>query len=317
MRTSNSSAFFNQDHAEAFAAGRALYQRGGEDAAICGATTRKGTICKDVPIKGSKRCIRHCGPKAANAHRERQRGAFLSGKISAAEWQKAEAKRAMNRLRDRWKKDPWLTGATIDLGAHEDTFRQACGAFRVQLGELPPAVRDWLRWKFRRHRIDRADEHKWSDVVQVQLVERLQKIGPRTRTAETRQWNKDGRDNRVFLDVACSGLFKVQHTSDTPKSDTSKRTLPDQPKQPPKFRPRRQFGRGRPRKEMMLEEDDLAELGRLNAEYRVVLTPLYQKCQGERDRMNVLYALRAYVRDPEDRGARDRWFGTVRTLSAA
>ena len=149
--------------------------------------------CRGKPLTGSMRCIKHAGPRAARAFRERQRKAYLSGNLSHEDWTRAEAKRAANRLRDQWKKNPWLEGRTIDLGEHEQAFSASVRLHRVKLDDLPPAVVDWLRWKFRRFQVDRSDDSKWADVLQVQLPERLRKIGPgpRTRTGETRGMDPD------------------------------------------------------------------------------------------------------------------------------
>ena len=75
---------------------------------------------------------------------------FQSGKLSPANWHRHEAKRAANRLHDKWKKDPWLPGWTIDLGQAEGEMTDSLRDFGVDGDRLAPAVVDWLRWRYRR-----------------------------------------------------------------------------------------------------------------------------------------------------------------------
>lgn len=293
--------FANFEVKQAFDAGRLRKQRGAPDAAICGARTKGGSLCQGLPLKGGKRCLRHAGRYAALAHRERQREAFMSGKISADEWRLAEARRAANRLQYRWRSDPWLPGATIDLGQHEEAFRAAVGGSTSKLDELPAAVADWLRWKFRRFQLDRRDTGKWENILRVQLPERVRKIGPcpRTRTSEMRGMNPDPITEPVFKTLPGEGAGGY----------SSKRHLPDKPKASPKIRQRKQFGRGRPRKVMEMNENEAEQndLAMLLYRYHDVINPLFARCQGDRDRMAVIYALRDMEARPGDRGAHERW----------
>ncbi len=100
--------------------------------------------------KDKGRCLNHAGPKAANEHHERLWREFQSGKLSPANWHRHEAKRAANRLHDKWKKDPWLPGWTIDLGQAEGEMTDSLRDFGVDGDRLAPAVVDWLRWRYRR-----------------------------------------------------------------------------------------------------------------------------------------------------------------------
>lgn len=115
--------FNDETHQTSFEEGRALARRGGPLAPVCGAKTRDGGHCRHAPLVGGARCLRHAGPKAARQYRERQHEAMRAGKISYAEFARSEAKRGANRLRDQWKKDPWVPGSTIDLGEHEMAFQ--------------------------------------------------------------------------------------------------------------------------------------------------------------------------------------------------
>ena len=118
--------YITQQHRAAFEAEREKHRPGGELAATCGARTNSGKACARLPVaNGNGRCIQHCGRVVAAQFREQQRKRFVKGQISPEVWFKAEAKRATNRLRERWKKDPWYPGSTIDLGDEEDKFRAA------------------------------------------------------------------------------------------------------------------------------------------------------------------------------------------------
>ncbi len=99
------SGFYTEEHEQNFRVANQRVRRGGANAEICGARTRTGSVCQMAPLKGSRRCLRHAGPKAANEYRERQKEQFLSGRLSWTDWTRAEAKRAANRLREKWKRD--------------------------------------------------------------------------------------------------------------------------------------------------------------------------------------------------------------------
>lgn len=169
--------FVDYEHQARFEEGRAEYRRGGPMAPLCGATSRVGGLCRHAPLEGHNRCLRHAGPKAARAHRQRQFEAMQAGKISYAEFAKAEAKRAANRLRDQWKKNPWISGSTVDLGEHEMPFQgdmqHWVGADRA----IPPAVMDWLRWRYRRFQIDRSKNEDWATLLRDELPRRLRDAG--------------------------------------------------------------------------------------------------------------------------------------------
>jgi hypothetical protein len=274
---------------------------------MCGARTRTGGACPNIPLKGRDRCLTHCGPKAAREYRERQRQEFLSGKLSAGEWRKAEARRAANRLHKSWEKNPWLPGGTIDLGEHEATFRTAVAQHRVALDGLPPAVADWLRWKFRRYQIDRQDGTKWADVLSIQLPERLRKVGPgpRARTNETREPISDSLLPTAFKTLPGEGAEGCR----------SKRRLSDGPKAPAKVRHRKQLGPGRPRK-VEMDEQEHNGLALFIAEHNATLAPLFVLCTGDRDQMTVIWALRNMLAHPRDPGLREHWTGVLRKLGA-
>lgn len=152
-------------HSERFHAAAKLVRRGGPLAAVCGARTRSGSACTQEPLAGGVRCLRHGGPKAAAAHRERQLAGLRTGRVTPELFARAEARRARNRLLDLWKRNPSVPGITIDLGADEGRFQDALDAYGVRSGTDLPAVMDWLRWRFRRCMIDRADAAAWTRAV--------------------------------------------------------------------------------------------------------------------------------------------------------
>ena len=87
--------FSSPAHAERFFEAATLYRRGSPQAPVCGARLRSGAACQNPPIReGKGRCLSHAGPHAARAFRERQKRRFEAGSISAAEWNRAEARRA-------------------------------------------------------------------------------------------------------------------------------------------------------------------------------------------------------------------------------
>lgn len=156
---------------------------------VCGARTRTGGACQRVPLKGGNgRCTRHGGPAQARLYRERQIADVKAGRMSLADWERAEARRAANRLQYVWKRNPWAPGSTIALAAQdEDALRAdvwACragpaGAGLPPIDAMPPAVADWLRWRWRRFRVDQDRPDRWREVLAgAALRERLAKAGP-------------------------------------------------------------------------------------------------------------------------------------------
>lgn len=286
--------FYTETQERNFRKANERVRRGGSDAAVCGARTRTGGACQALPVKGSARCIKHCGPKLARAHRERQRQMFLSGKLSAADWQRAEAKRAANRLRETWKRNPWEPGSTIDLGEHEWAFRQDAGL--PSWPTMPPAVLDWLRWKYRRLQIDRKRDTDWMRVLRQELPRRTNAVGPPPEAVI------------VEAEHEHSSLARSWQASDT--AQFSKRTRPDHPAvRAPETRPSLRR-RGRPASHVVLTEEERADLSLFIYQHIDVLGPMFERCR-EEERAEIVSALRAYLADPNERGPRERWLRIV------
>lgn len=282
--------FYTETQERNFRKANERVRRGGSDAAVCGARTRTGGACLALPVKGSVRCIKHCGPKVARAHRERQKQMFLSGKLPAAEWQRAEAKRAANRLRETWKRNPWEPGSTIDLGEHEWTFGREAGL--QGRPTMPPAVLDWLRWKYRRLQIDRKRDTDWMRVLREELPKRTNAAGPPPEAVI------------VEAEHERASVARLWHASDT--AQFSKRTRPDRPAvRAPETRPSLRR-RGPPALQAVTTEEERADLSMFIYQHIDVLGPMFEQCR-EHERMEIVTALRAFLCDPSDRGARDRW----------
>ncbi len=279
---------------------RTQTQFGGVGRTICGAGNRHGGICRRPPIKeGRGRCLMHCGPKAAKEYRERQRQEFLSGRISATEWKRHEERRATNRLRENWKKSPWKPGQTIDLGKWTADFERSLREHGIDPVALPPAVLDWARWKFRRYRLDRRDDAKWRRILREDLPDRVRSAGPCP------------SDLATSTDVGPgSGAISLTH----PPDRSSKRVRPDQPKAVSKVRVRKQFHRGRPRKHVTMTEAEENELALFQVKHIATLRPLYEQCRSNRQRLNVIHALRSFVSNPNDRGAQEHWMAVLEAL---
>ncbi len=263
----------------------------------CGARLRAGEACPNPPVKESKqgRCLSHCGPHAARAYRERQKRRFEAGSVSAEEWNRAEARRAANRLGDQWKKKPWLPGSTIDLGAHESAFRDALGA--VGVDTLPPAVADWLRWCYRRMQIDRQNEEAWHKALTQDLPRRVADAGPRPTDVR-------GCDSKPDVAPRMWAVGAEQ------EAGASRRVLPDRPKAP-KVQRGKGYGRpGRPRTQPT-GENEQAELSRVYRENAAVLEPIMAAVQDEAKQLAVLRTLQDYLTRPADAEACKRWLALV------
>jgi hypothetical protein len=273
-----------------------LYQRGGLMASTCGARTRNGGACPNPPIReGRGRCLSHCGPKAAKEYRERQKRRFEAGQISAAEWNRAEARRAANRLGDRWKKNPWLPGSTIDLEGHEV-------AFRIELSgtdtlTLPPAVLDWLRWRYQRLQVDTRNHTRWAAVLTKDLPRRLNMAGK----------PPEGRASAPVPDQINQRIWKPDGDA---KTVQSRRRLPDLQRAPKAARSPSTLPPGRPRTRP-IDNEEHAELCLLMRKHANILRPVLAARTGAAQEMAILRTLQAYLASPLDAAARQRWISLV------
>lgn len=317
--------FQSEEHEAAFRQGNLLVRRGGPAMAVCGARTRTGAACQQPPLReGAGRCIRHAGPHAARAHRATQLRELASGKLTAEEWNRAEARRAANRLGDLWKKNPWVPGSTIDLGPAEAALRHDLARRAVDVDALAPAVADWLRWRYRRTQIDRTNGAAWHVVQRDQLPERIAKAGPRPVAEPAEEPRRDSQGRRIMTGPkgGCWPLMRVARTW-TVDVDAqghapfpSRRRAADAPRAPKVIRGKGFSGRGRPR----VAPPDEAEAASLMAIYRdnmAVLAPLLEGCPTEAGRTALLRALRDFLTDPGDGGKRQRWLDMERAARAA
>lgn len=282
--------FKDEVHQAAFEEGRALAHRGGTLAPHCGARTRQGGTCRHAPLVGHTRCLRHAGPKAARAYRQRQFDDMQAGKIGYAEFSRGEAKRAANRLRDQWKKDPWVHGRTIDLLEHEMALQ---GELLHWSGSrrLAPAIQDWLRWKFRRLQIDRAQNETWALLLRDELPRRVREAG----------------DPPLGWLEQPEVVPAVWQTGDAPAS--GKRVRRDEPRQ------RRDAEAAALPAPSALGALDPNEVAKIVTESRAVLTPLLALCVTDDERSGLAAALVQYVKAPSgDPRPRKAWQAAMATL---
>ncbi len=170
--------FRDDAHREKFEAARERAGLGGVDRECCGARLRTGGFCALPVVSGFPRCRKHGGPAQARVVRQRQVEALAKGELSPADFERFEKRRAANRLTYRWRANPWLPGATIDLAEHEGRFRDELAAMGFRLNQVPPAVLDKARWKFRRTVLDRGRLAGWTDFLAGQLQELIDGAGP-------------------------------------------------------------------------------------------------------------------------------------------
>lgn len=270
-------------------AGRSASRRGGILAPKCGARTRNGGSCRHPPLAGHTRCLRHAGPKAARAYRQRQFDEMQAGKISFAEFARSEVKRAANRLRDQWKKDPWVHGRSIDLGEHEMAFQ---GELLHWNGSrrLAPAILDWLRWKFRRLQIDRAQNEAWALLLRDELPRRVRDAGERPAG-----WTEQPSVAPAAWEagqVPVSGK-RVRRDALPQKLEADRSALPALSKS---------------------ENFDPLEVARIVSSAMDVLRPHLALCRADDERDGLVAALVNYSREPQSAARREEWTTLLRAL---
>lgn len=335
--------FHSSQHRLAFEQGRERFQRGGPCAEACGARTRAGSPCLDVPLgDGGGRCLRHAGPKAARAYRERQLAQMQTGALAPDAFARAEARRARNALLDAWKKNPAVPGATIDLGPDEADFGAAAGRLGVNVAALYPAVADWLRWRWQRHGIDCPSEATWLRAVREVLPRKITAADAAMVWVRLGAHDKRTRAGRAIKAALRAGgiaraeavatqldltvrMEAIVRRRQAPRPLTGLPVRPwPQPAikatgkrhQPDRLRfgtpaPPKALGRiGRPPR-VPDDPDEIAELvGVLRAAGSQV-SRLWQGIGREDDRLRFLRALRDFTCDPNDQAARERWMHWV------
>jgi hypothetical protein len=281
--------FINQKHRNAFSEAAAEHGRGGASAKHCGARTRSGGTCKMAPLKGHWRCLRHAGPAAARVHRDRQLRELAAGRLDPTVFNRAEQRRAANRLRWEWRKHgPWVPGSTIDLGAQEAVFAEHLAGAGFQFFAIPPAVIDWLRWRFRRHYLDRRSADRWAASL-ADARTRIREAGP----APTFPVTNDG--NRV-----AAAPFATPRNLPT----WSRRRQPDKPRRMPKAV---QLASKLPPE----PAEDLWELLRI---HRADLAPVLARCESDSDRLRIAVAYRDVL--TRCSGAHTAWLSTLKSLDS-
>jgi hypothetical protein len=71
---------------------------------VCGAKTRQGESCREMPSEGKKRCRLHGGAKGSGAPTGERNGRFRHGRYSA----ETRAKRIAEAAERRTAADEWL-----------------------------------------------------------------------------------------------------------------------------------------------------------------------------------------------------------------
>jgi hypothetical protein len=197
MRPKLEPGFKSDAQRDNFEAATKLHRLGGPLAKTCGARLPGGKgLCGSPPVRSEKRCLSHGGPHAARRFRVRQLRELATGKLSPAEWARAEDRRARNVLKDRWKKDPRVLGATIDLGPDEWAFRDAAKQRDVDVDALYPAIADWLRWQWQRNQRDRGNLEAWMRICRSDLPKRTEKAHRAAQWAALGGYSRSTRHGR-------------------------------------------------------------------------------------------------------------------------
>lgn len=327
---------------------QALYRRGGPLSPTCGARTKTGVPCTQVPLDGEARCLRHGGREAARRHRQRQLAGLQTGRVSPDEWARAEARRARNAVTHAWKRDPRLPGRTIDLGPDEDAFRADAQAQGVDADALFPALADWLRWTWRRFIKDRQDDARWQSAVRQELPRRHATADEAVVRCDLwpHDWRtREGRAIKAALragglvraQAVAAGLQRaaearagvtfdqcevpakrpltdapVKPWTARPAGDGWKRRLPDRVRAPKPQKPPDRPGRPRKRPVTPHEIEALAgALWQAGAQVHA----MYADLPDDAARLGFLRDLTGFVAAPDDARAQRRWVAWVSRAS--
>jgi hypothetical protein len=283
--------FIDNEHQEAFEAARADHRRGGALAKCCEARTRGSGTCKQPPLKNHTRCLRHAGPHAARRHRDNQLRELALGRLDPAVFAKSEIRRAANRIRDTWKNNAWIEGSTIDLGTHENAFRSALAAFGWRPNDMPPAVVDWVRWRFRRLMVDRQRPDQWAEIGR-ELLARIDAAG-----APPDEPREVGDAGAVFS------------TPDRLAAYSRRRVL--DPK-----RTRKRWDGRQDNIAVSVAAKDAEALGAFLDKHRTELGPVLALCEGETDMLTVAAAFKHLLDAPGSKAAQRAWMDTLRRLGS-
>jgi hypothetical protein len=287
--------FKSEAHRAAFEEARSRVQFGGANQECCGARTRRGGLCRAVPIAGSKRCLLHCGPVAARAYRERQFEAMGRGEMPFEAWQRAERRRTANRIKDVWKRAPWAPGATIDLGQYEGRFQDDLAAVGVRATELAPSVLDAARWRWRRTRLDRDRPEVWHGWVTIQLRKRINDAG--------RPAGSD--DGSPVASAAVQALFQVSRRP----TGYSKRTRLDVPNVTAAPR------RATPARPPDIDEAHAEARALILVEHAALIRTVLGPFATPTTRLEAAERLRRMQEAPDNAALLDEWHGFVQRLN--
>jgi hypothetical protein len=281
--------FLDEVHQARFLQGRILSGRGGVGSAHCGARTRLGGTCRQPPLRGHSRCLRHAGPKAANERHRQLLRAFARGQVSIDEMLRVERRRAVNRLREKWKRAPWTPGSTIDLGEYEAAFQIEIARPLDRGMAIAPAVLDWLRWRYRRLKIDRSDDFRWAETLRRDYQYRRASAGP------------------APTDYQAEMTRSADYTWVVPGGSGSLRRQG-------KDRPRVALVPRRKRKIVTMGQlgGDQEEFAMLYLDNREILAPIFSRCANDDERRGVLVALHRVIAQPHSEAARGTWLKVLR-----
>ncbi|NIZ62992.1 hypothetical protein DL239_18665 [Sedimentitalea sp. CY04] len=170
----------------------------------------------------------------------------------------------------------------------------------MALDALPPAVVDWLRWRYRRTQIDRPNSASWYKALTQDLQRRIELAGPRP----------TGTDYSEHKFASAPRTWAVSETGTT---SSSRRELPDTPRAPKIVRGKGYTRPGRPRTQPA-DENEFDDLMRVYRQNTAVLEQIMSAARGEAKQLAVLRTLRDYLARPADVEACKRWLELVEAV---
>jgi hypothetical protein len=295
----------------------------------CTGLTRRRARCRRRAIRGATRCRLHLGPsKAHDRFHDRRLDDFQAGRLSPADWNRQQQRRARARLAgrlaarsaSRWP-EPGLTlafSAVLEERFRQDLERHLRQHDRIW-EDVPDAHRDRLRWNWRRYKLDRpgaVGDQAWGAKADYLIIdiEGREKKWPQHRPENYAHVPDDGGNVPWVIHVAARPVRGDRLKPITQAELDKALALPAKtaaryartPKKGGWPKGWKRYGPGGKRR----PPDDGLDVSSFLQEHARALAPLIARCPDEAQLKRLAVGYRALLAG----GVHERWIALVRGL---